>query len=296
MEREHWSEISQGVCEVARRWKHRSRDTHPTALIVRVHLWAVGHNESINWACKPGSWDSKTRPEVLPDQSTMSRRSRRKDFWEFLQAVGQSLAGKASVCLIKRIDGKPLPVAAHSSDPDAAWGRGAGQNVNGYRLCTIWGDRPMPEGCTISSLAMGEKTLARRMFKRLEGVGYLLADGHFDASDLYDAAAARGHQLVSPRQHPGAGLGHHYQSPHRLRSIELLEREAFGLGRFGPDLFAQRRQIERDFGNACNFSGGMLILPPFVRRIWRVRPWIYGKLLFNAARIRCLRRRRQNAA
>ena len=65
--------------------------------------------------------------------------------------------------------------------------------------------------------------------------GYLLADGHYDASDLYDLAAAANHQLVAPRQHPGAGLGHHYQSEHRLRSLAMLEVPA-GVNDFGRRL------------------------------------------------------------
>jgi hypothetical protein len=61
-----------------------------------------------------------------------------------------------------------------------------------------------------------------------------------------------------------------------------------GFGRSPRD---DRRQIERDPGNLAGFGGGLAGLPARARRVWRVRPWVHGKLLVNAARIRRLRRR-----
>src|SRR5688572_10978703 len=134
MERELWSELSQAICEVAARWKESSRRfAYATALIVRMHLWSVLHDRPTSWACDPRSWDARTRPAALPDQSTMSRRKRSPGFERFMNAVGQRLAGKPSgkpsAALVKRVDGKPLAVAAHSTDRDARWGRGAGQDA-----------------------------------------------------------------------------------------------------------------------------------------------------------------------
>src|SRR5688572_21189991 len=122
MEREHWSELSQAVSEVAARWRESRRYTHPTALVVRVHLWSVAHDRPTCWACDPDSWGDRTRPDALPDQSTMSRRKRTKPFERFMGAVGARLAGRPSAVLVsvKRIDGKALPVASHSADRDAA--------------------------------------------------------------------------------------------------------------------------------------------------------------------------------
>ena len=53
------------------------------------------------------------------------------------------------------------------------------------------------------------------------GGGYLLGDGNYDATALYDAAAAHNRQLVARPRRPNAGRGHRRQSPHRLRSIAL---------------------------------------------------------------------------
>jgi len=293
MERECWSELSQAICEVDARWQKSRRLTHPTALIVRVHLWSVLHDRSTRWACEPDHWDARTRPAAaLPDQSTLSRRKRTTAFEQFMTAVGVRLAGKPSAALLKRVDGKALAVAAHSKDRDAAWGRGAGQDANGYKLHAIWAERPMPEQWALTPLNVCEKRMARRMVKRLGGAGYLLADSYFDDSLLHDQAAANHHQLVAPRRlsSRGKGLGHCYQSPHRLRCIDITESPAQVNAAFGLSLRNARRQIERDFGNLCGFGGGLGALPAWARRIWRVRACVHGKLLINAARIRCLRR------
>ena len=297
MERELWSELSQAVSEVAARWVEPSRRyTHPTALIVRVHLWSALHDRPTCRACEAANWDARTRPQRLPDQSTVSRRKRAESFGRFMDAVGGRLAGRPTRSLVKRVDGKALPVAvaAHSTDRDAAWGRGAGQLARGYKLHAVWADRPMPEQWAVTPLNVCERRMARRMLRRLGGggAGYLLGDGYFDDSGLHDEAAAAGHQLVAPRRASsrGKGLGHCYQSPRRLRSIDLTEPPA-GINRFGPSLRRQRVQVERDFGNLTSFGGGLAALPSWVRRIWRARAWVHAKLLVNAARIRCRRRR-----
>jgi hypothetical protein len=70
----------------------------------------------------------------------------------------------------------------------------------------------------------------------------------------------------------------------------LLEPPA-GLSPFGPSLYARRTDIERDFSGLTCPGGGLAALPPWVRRIWRVRPWVTAKLLINAARIRLNRKK-----
>ena len=90
MERERWSELSAAVSKVDAGWEDGGRYTHRTAVVVRVHLWAVSHDRPVSWACEAENWDHRTRPEKLPDQSTMSRRTRGghgKRFEAFLAAV-----------------------------------------------------------------------------------------------------------------------------------------------------------------------------------------------------------------
>ena len=43
MERERWSELSAAVSKVDAGWEDPGRYTHRTAVVVRVHLWAVSH-------------------------------------------------------------------------------------------------------------------------------------------------------------------------------------------------------------------------------------------------------------
>jgi Transposase DDE domain len=293
MELERWAELSAAVCAVAAGWQGNPRDTHSTALIVRVHLWAVSHDRPTGWACEPGNWTAATRPGALPDQSTMSRRTRRGDFMEFLQRVGRRLNGKRlngrpAPGLVKVVDGKALELPNHTADPDATWGRGVSRTSVGYKLHAVFSGNPMPDAFAITTLNVPEKRMAARMVGRLPGGGYLLADAGFDASWLFDYCHHHGYQLVCPRAKPGTGIGHHYVSPHRLRAIRMLEAPA--VNSFGADLYDTRTDIERDFSQLACFGGGLAALPSWVRRIWRVRNWVMGKLLINAARIRINRR------
>lgn len=293
MEREHWAIVSQMISEVGCRWDDQRRDTYSTAHIVRVYAWAVIHHCPISWACKPSNWDHRTRPKRLPSQSQMSRRTRRQDFKQFLTRLGQRISGHSpSMQLLKLIDGKALPIPAHSTDRDAKWGRGAGQQAKGYKLHALWADRPMPEQWAVTALDQSEPRLAHRFIGRLGGAGYILADANYDSSALHDLAAEHEHQLLTPRPKPYTGLGHRKHSPHRLRAIDLLEQPVFPINRFGTSLYRQRTGIERRFAHATSFNAGLLALPPWVRRIWRVRSWVSMKLIINAARIRCLKRQR----
>jgi hypothetical protein len=288
MELELWSDLSQAICAVERNFTFNPRDSHPTSRIVRVHLWATLHDRPTVWGCNRKNWTNPTRPKILPDQSTMSRRMRRDDFQLFLQAMLPRLNGKAQSRLLKIVDGKPLELANHTTDPDARWGRGVSRLSIGYKLHMICSGNPVPDAFAITSLDICEKQMAARMIKRVKGSGYLLGDGHYDASWLYDFCKHHNHLLVSPRARPGAGMGHHYQSPQRLRSIELLEAPAM-LNEFGRSLYRNRTGIEREFSQITCFGGGLGPLPSWVRRIWRVRNWVWAKLLINAARIRIQR-------
>jgi hypothetical protein len=285
MELELWADLSQAICKVRSRLSRWPHDSHPTALIVRVHLWSVLHDRPTCWACDRKNWTTQTRPPVLPDQSTMSRRMRRSDFQSFLQLLHTQFNGEASPSLLKIVDGKPLELPHHTTDRDAAWGRGVSRVAIGYKLHAICSGNPLPDAFAITPLNVCEKQMAFRMIGRVKGGGYCLGDGHYDASWLFDVCALHHHQLLCPRAKPGTGIGHHYQSPWRLRSIQLLESPT-GINDFGPALYGLRTGIERQFGQMVSFGGGLAALPPWVRRIWRVRNWVFGKLLINGSRIR----------
>lgn len=293
MDVEFWAELSAAICDVDQRFKHNSRDTHRTSQIARVHLWSVLHDRPTCWACQSRNWTDRIRPTAaaaLPDQSTMSRRMKRADFDEFLALIGQRLNGRVRPGLLKVVDGKPLELPNHTSDRDAAWGRGVSRQSVGYKLHAICSGNPMPDAFAVTSLDRCEKRMAYRMIKRIDGTGYLLADAHFDASWLFDGCRDHDHQLLCPRAKPNTALGHHYQSPDRIRAIEMLESPA-QVSHFGPSLYQLRTAIERDFSQLVCFGGGLTTLPSWVRRIWRVRRWVTAKLLINAARIRIQRKK-----
>ena len=289
MELERWALLSVAISAVAVGLERHKRDRHSTALIVRVHTWAALHDRPIDWACRPENWTARTRPRALPDQSTMSRRMRRADFEEFQQRVGRHLNGKPQPALLKVVDGKPLELPNHTGDRDAAWGRGVSRTSVGYKLHAIVSGNPMPDAFAVTPLGVCEKRMAARMIRRATGCGYLLGDAHFDASWLFDYCHHHRHQLVCPRAKPGTGIGHHYVSPHRRRAINMLEAPA-AINPFGISVYNRRTDIERDFSGLVCFGGGLTTLPPWVRRIRRVRAWVTAKLLINAARIRLIQK------
>src|ERR687895_2446594 len=93
MELERWAELSAAISAVAVGFERHKRDQHSTALVVRVHTWAALHDRPVSWACDPGNWTPRTRPAALPDQSTMSRRTRRADVYKFQRLVGVRMNG-----------------------------------------------------------------------------------------------------------------------------------------------------------------------------------------------------------
>jgi hypothetical protein len=292
MELERWAELSAAMSAVAVDFGRHKRDRHPTALIVRVHTWAALHDRPVSWACDPANWAPRTRPRVLPDQSTMSRRTRRADFERFQRRVGVRMNGRPGPALLKVVDGKPLELPNHTTDRDATWSRGVSRTSVGYKLHAVWSaGNPMPDAFAVTTLNVCEKKMAARMIRCVSGCGYLLGDAHYDASWLFDYCHHYCHQLVCPRAKPGTGLGHHYVSGHRRRAIEMLESPA-AVNPFGPRLYGLRTGIERAFSGLACPGGGLSALPPWVRRIWRVRAWATAKLLINAARIRILNRKK----
>lgn len=294
MEPELWAETSAAISAVAHAWTRHSGDQHSTALIVRVYHWASLHDRPISWACKPRNWTPWARPKVVPSQSTMSRRARREDFESFLKRVGDRMNGQAEPQRVKVIDGKALELPNHTTDRDATWSRGVSRTSVGYKIHAVFSGNPMPDAFAITTLNVCEKQMAGRLIKRVGGFGYLLGDGHYDASWLFDKCHDHSHQLVCPRAKPGTGEGHHYVSPHRRRSIQMMEVSS-NVNSFGHDLYKERTNIERDFSQLVSFGAGLGALPSWIRRIWRVRHWVTNKLLINAARLRINRRRKTNA-
>lgn len=279
MERELWRIISRQINLVDRHFP-RGGYRHSVGRIIQVYLWAALNDRPVYWACDPRNWRGVRPPNELPDQSRMSRRLRQPDTEDFLNTLIQRLRHGRQDELVKLLDGKPLMVARHSKDPDATFGYGAGGISKGYKIHAIYGHSGRLLAHQVHPMNVSEPVVARDLVKHLQGEGYLLADANYDHNSLYGVAHANGHQLVAPRKRPHTTLGHRRHSSWRRRSIAILE----GPSDFGRTLFQMRRGIETRFGNLSSFGGGLTCLPPWVRRLHRVRLYVNAKLLIRAAR------------
>ena len=281
MERELWSILYHNVREVACGF-HQKHVQIPGWVLILTMLWAALHDRPVQWACRADNWKTtRLRLPRLPSPRTMSRRIDGAALGLLWHAIERRLRQLSATHpgLTAFLDGKPLTVGGASKDPDARYGRAAGTMAKGYKLHTIWSSRAMPETWEVTPMNTSEKTVAHRMIPQLVGGGYLLADGFYDSSQLFDDASTRGYQLVTPLPKGKPGSGHRRQSPARLRSIQIMQSS------YGEKLLVGRNAIERLYGNATSFGGGLGPLPAWVRGLARVRTWVWAKLLINAARI-----------
>jgi hypothetical protein len=299
MEGELWAQAYRVVREEGNRQPRRRRLTHADAVVVLVLVWAALHDRPVSWACDRRHWAGcgrGRRPRRLPSAATMSRRLRTVAVLGLLERVLGRLADKAPPALVRRVDGKPMPVGGFSKDREARWGQAVDHKARGYKLFLVWGAGVVPDAWKLGPMSEPEpQAAARDLVPRLAGGGYLLGDGLYDSNPLHAACDAHGLQLVAPRKQPGASLGHCPHEPGRLRSIALLETPAPGdLPGSGPAPFAaalynRRGDIERELGGWCSFGGGLQPLPSWARTPHRVAYWSAAKLLINGLRLCRLR-------
>lgn len=280
MERELWPWLYRAVRQTAKGFQQKYVQHQPWVLVA-VFLWAAVHDRPLSWACKPKHWSTtRLRPVRLPSPATLSRRIDSVGVGLFWGALEQRLRACGQPALVAWLDGKPLPIGGNTQDPDSRYGRAAGCYAQGYKLHTVWSTRPVPEAWEVTPMNTSEKTVARELIGRLNHGGYLLGDGNYDTNALYDAAGRQGYQFVARcRKCRRPGSGKHYQSPYRRRGLALRT------SAFGKSLYRTRGQIERHYGNATSFGGGLAPLPAWVRGLERVRTWVWAKLLINAVRI-----------
>jgi hypothetical protein len=284
MERELWPLLYRRLRDAVNGFSQKYVHYQPWVLVA-VFLWAALHDRPLCWACDDRNWSTtRLRPPRLPSPATLSRRLDGVGVGLFWRRLEGRLRGEGHPALVAFLDGKPLAISGISKDPDAGYGRAAACMAKGYKLHTVWSDRPLPETWEVTPMNTCEKAVARRLIPQLCDGGYLLADGNYDASDLYDLAWEQGYRLIAAhRKAKNPGGGHQYQSPQRLRGIATLHSP------FGRKLYRLRGAIERSFGNAVSFGGGMGPLPAWIRGLDRTRTWVWAKLLINAARIRKLK-------
>ena len=281
-----------------RRRLRRKRLQFSDGAVLLVAFWAILHDRPIRWACRMKNWHGALRWSRLPSAATMSRRLRTLSVQLLLEQIFHRLLSRVGLrgfCLCRRIDSKPLAVGGFSKDRDARWGYATGGKYKGYKLFCCWGQGVMPETLTLGPMNQSDPAGAMKLIRELDGLhgqaagGYLLADATHDINSLHEQAGLHGLQLLTPRKKPGSQLGHRAHSTYRLRSIELLEPPPLPLSaptpRFGSELYRQRGQIERHYGQMGNFGGGLQPLPNFVRRPHRVALWVIAKLIINGLRI-----------
>jgi hypothetical protein len=280
MERELWRRIVGAIKRLPRTRPRNAAYADPQ--IMAVYLWSVLHDRPVNWACDRRNWPMQAWRRSLPDQSTMSRRLAHAQTRALLEMLLDQLAPLERDALVLRIDGKPLPVAKHSQDRRAAFGRGSGGFQKGYKLHAIYAQSNRPVAYRVAPLNVDERVVAKQMLQEHElGEGYLLADANYETNPLYDQAAAIGRVLVTPRRFRDAkNLGQsRIHSTHRVAMIQRMKDPSPFIRR----LLHTRRAIETRYANLTNFAGGLTHLPPWVRGR-RVEPYVTAKILIRIAR------------
>jgi hypothetical protein len=255
--------------------------SHSDLSIALTYLWSTLSDRPVSWATKREHWPSAFLCCDLPSPATMSRRLRTKSVRKLLVKLLRALQRSWTRAPVWFIDGKPLPVGGSSGDQDAKAGRGAGLLARGYKLHAMIQASGQVEALMVLPMNVNEAKAARTLLKAAcpkitRRQAYLVGDAAYDATALYDLAAARGLQLVARPRKARLGLGHKRQSPHRLRGLEIAHTPQ------GRALLKARFGIDRMFGSWGNTAGGMGPLPNWVRRLHRVRLWVLAKIVILA--------------
>ncbi len=277
MEDELWKRVYKVVKQEGKKNSFKAL-RYSDSTIVLTYLWAVLHDRPVCWACRKEHWPKDQAWRERPQPATMSRRLRSNSVQQLLNRAERVLQEPFPARIGHWIDGKALVVSGISRDPDVGYGRGAGCKAKGYKLHLICTSAGAIKAWDVRAINVNEKRVAWDLVERVGAEGYLVGDKQYDSSKLYDRAAEYQLQLIAPRRR-GKGLGGHYQSPHRLRSLALQAKP------FGQGLLRSRSGIERFFAHLTNYGGGLGPLPNWVRRLPRVRLWVQAKLIINTARL-----------
>jgi len=277
-----WSLILTVLATIDKRRQQTNQDFSDED-IVKVFYWSVIHDRPISWACQSPNWPLHLRRRKLPSSTTMSRRLRCPSVVTLLDALERRVTAPRQPQLYWMIDGKPLVISGCSKDRQAGYGRAARSKAKGYKIHAIIATDGSLAAWRIAPMNKDERVMGQRLLKTSDIAGYIVADANYDSNNLHKICDARGNrQFVTPRRYGrGRKVGHRAQSPGRLRSIALLENPE---PKFGEQLLKDRNAIERHFGNATNWGGGLTHLPPWARTHRRVRRWVQAKLALAALR------------
>jgi hypothetical protein len=280
MEHQLWKVIFALLGELDKSWPKRAGG-FSDARIIAVYYWSVLHDRPVCWAVQSCNWPIALRRHRLPSNTTMSRRLRTRSVQRLLGALEDRVVRKSNNgVLVWLIDGKPLPISGVSKDRQAGYGRAARCKAKGYKLHAIVGANKSLPDWRLAPMNIDERKMAKRMLRRAEIRGYVVADANYDSNELHATCDERGSlQLIAPRRYgPGRGHGHRQQTTGRLRSKDILESPCPA---FGKSLLAQRGDVERYFGNLTNWGGGLTHLPPWARGHRRAHRWVQAKLVIT---------------
>lgn len=283
MEHQLWKAIVEWLRRFGK--PRRPREKYSDTEIVKVFFWSVLHDRSVSWACDRANWPIQERRWAKPSQSRVSRRLSSASVRQLLERLEQELLRSHHDCtLVWMLDGKPLTIGGCSKDRQSGYGRAAGGKARGYKIHAIYGSDGSIAEWRVAPMNVDERVMAARMLRVAAVQGYVLADSNYDSNPLHQICDQRGNlQLLTPRRYgPQRGHGHRKQTAGRLRSKDLLENPQ---PRFGQQLFAQRADIERNFGNLTNWGGGLTHLPAWVRTHRRVRRWVQAKLILRRLKV-----------
>ena len=284
MDREIWQWICRAVHCADRRIPRLGRKPeYSDQLIVKMFFWACFFHMPRCWACDRNSYTSLARPRRLPSVSQFCKRLHSQRVLDMIEAVNAYLLEQAPSTVIASFDGQPMELSNNTTDPDAHCGYANGRIRNGYKNHACVDENGFIRGHIVHPMNVAEPSTARQsLVDVVEPDTLILADGNFDSAPLYEALEARGATLITP-------LKGQSTSPARLERMPMGRRLMIDMWHQArelvSDLYRRRDNIERRFGNLVCVRGGLHSLPPFVRRLKRVRPWVAAKICLYHARL-----------
>ena len=271
--------------------------TYGDGVICFVYFLGVLSGHSLLWAADKRHWPAWCRRVAIPSHQQLCKRLKRDTLQQLIAQLNEELRAQlprgdsdsdrggggddgdgGDGGDEKAVDGKPLVVGGFSHDPDAAWGKVPDGWANGYKLHVIIDAASGGiDAFAVTSLRAGEATVLRRQLLAQVALRdcTLRGDANYDSNPTYRAVADAGGRHVAPRRKPGTGLGHHPQHPDRLRAVRELEQTPGGLA----DHKRRRNRVEQVLAHLVNLPFGLWGLPPFVRRLPRVRQWVAAKIV-----------------
>lgn len=282
MDRDVWVSVMRATRSVGSAGTPRSRPVcYSDRSILRLFIWLVWHDLPMCRVADHAVFGSMFRPRSRPSVSQFCKRLAEPRFAAILELVRRRLTGHVDDAKLLCLDGKALPVTENFRDRDALTGHGGGRFCKGYRLHAMSDDRGRIVEYRLTDMRQQEKNMAFEMLAQVRPGQVILADGNYDSSRLYDAAASRGAFLFTPLKR----IGDHPRASTRSSPVRHEADRAWREHpRMARRVYQRRSAVERVFANLTNFAGGLRGLPPWVRTLPRVSRFVAAKLVIYQAR------------